>query len=227
MRTAIPGGRSALALTALCFALGGCAASAPNRAKTGGAPPAVHVQSSQKAPAAARQGAPARSANPGSRSARLGLAEHMEPTSAPRPPPLPCELRVLRQGAAVALDFHAEKASPERVREQVQELERFLNAYRGDEEASSAPGGRAEPATFAVRRILAAGAVASSEPLPDGARLLLTPTDPARLEVLHARVLWHAADLLPGLPLTGKVCPDLPPQVEEKAASAELGFELE
>jgi hypothetical protein len=45
--------------------------------------------------------------------------------------------------------------------------------------------------------------------------------------VLHARVLWHAADLLPGLPLTGKVCPDLPPQVEEKAASAELGFELE
>jgi hypothetical protein len=151
----------------------------------------------------------------------------MEAASAPRPAPLPCELRVSHQGAGIALDFHAEKASPERVREQVRELQTFLNEYRGDDEASGAPGGRPEPATFAVRRILDAGAVATTEPLPDGARLLLTPTDPARLELLHARVLWHAADLLPGLPLTGKVCPDLPPQVEEKAASAELGFELE
>lgn len=217
MRTAKLGGRSVLAFCALWLTMG-CASDAANRPAAAGAPPAV------QSPAHGEKAT--RSAGSGSSRGSLALVEHMESASEPRPPPLPCELRVSHRGQGIALDFHAEKAAPERVREQVKELETFLNEYRGDEEASSAPGGRPEPATFAVRRILEAGPIATSEPLPDGARLLLTPTDPARLELLHARVLWHAADLLPGLPLTGKVCPDLPPQVEEKAASAELGFEL-
>ena len=221
MRTAILGGRAALAFSALWMSAAGCASDAASRPGANGAPSAIERQSSQTAPATAPRTTAARP-----RRAPLALAEHMEAASSPRPPPLPCELRVSQRGAGNALDFHAEKASPERVREQVRELETFLNEYRGDEAASAAPGGRPEPATFAVRRILDAGPVATSEPLPDGARLLLTPSDPAHLEMLHARVLWHAADLLPGLPLTGKVCPELPPQVEEKAASAELGFEL-
>jgi hypothetical protein len=62
--------------------------------------------------------------------------------------------------------------------------------------------------------------VASAENVPDGAELKLAPSQAADPQVLRARVLWHAADLLPGLPLRGKQCPELPDRVEREVAAS-------
>jgi hypothetical protein len=139
------GGRAALAFSALWMSAAGCASDAANRPAAAGAPPAIALQSSQTAQASARDGTAARATQQRPRRSTLGLAESMEAASAPRPPPLPCELRVSHSGAGIALDFHAETASAARVREQVRELETFLNEFRGDQEASGAPGGRPSP----------------------------------------------------------------------------------
>jgi hypothetical protein len=128
-------------------------------------------------------------------------------------PPLPCQFRLEDEGTSLILDFRASGTNAPRVRDQVRGLARYFNENRGDPTLAQAPDGEAEPNSFAVRKILAARPLASMEDLPDGARLTLTPEDPARKEELRAQILWHAADLLPGLPLAGKTCPELPPEM--------------
>jgi hypothetical protein len=123
---------------------------------------------------------------------------------------LPCTLRISRDGKSMVLDFHAEASSAPRIREQAQELGLYLNENRGDESKSRSPGGRPHPESFPVRQILKAQPIARVQDLPDGARLTLSPNHLARAERLQAEVLWHAGDLLPGLPLAGKTCPELP-----------------
>jgi hypothetical protein len=134
------------------------------------------------------------------------------------PPPrlveLPCGLLIRKDPASITLEFHAQYAPLESVRNEVKELELYFNENRGDLAAAAAPDGRPEPTTFALRTILEASPVATSADLPDGARLTLTPSKMQHLRLLQARVLWYAADLLPGLPLTGKACPVLPKQLE-------------
>jgi len=115
--------------------------------------------------------------------------------------------------AGITLEFHALYAPLESVRREVKELELYFNDNRGDPAAAAAPNGHAEPESFALRRILEASPIATSADLPDGAELTLTPSDRSHLRLLQARVLWHVADLLPGLPLHGKVCPVLPKQL--------------
>jgi hypothetical protein len=136
-------------------------------------------------------------------------------------PMLPCRLLITHHDGSMVLDFHAEPSSAERIRQQTEQLGVYLNENRDDEEASRAPGGRPDPATFPVRQILAARPTASVEYLPDGARLTLVPDPRARTGRLRAEVLWYAGDLLPGLPLEGKTCPELPARPLAAAAESE------
>jgi hypothetical protein len=125
-------------------------------------------------------------------------------------PMLPCRLLITHYAGTMVLDFHAQPGSAPRIRQQTQDLVAYLNDNRDDEQAARSPGGRPDPASFPVRQILGARPVASVEDLPDGARLTLSPEKGSSTGRLRAEVLWHAGDLLPGLPLEGKTCPELP-----------------
>jgi hypothetical protein len=131
---------------------------------------------------------------------------------------LPCHLLVSQNGASMVLDFHADPGSVARVRQRARELELYLNENHGDEQATQMPQGRPDPESFPVRQILAARPIAEVNDLPDGARLTLSPDRPDRAARLQAEVLWHLGDLLPGLPLAGKTCPELPGQLANAAA---------
>jgi hypothetical protein len=193
----------------------GCATSgsAPAPARAPGAvSTASHTASSQGAvnvdartAAAARADASEPAIDPNVEVVELEI----EGTNTKRPV-LPCRLLITHQNGSMVLDFHAEPSSTQRIRQQTQQLGVYLNENRDDEEASRAPGGRPDPASFPVRQILAARPTATVEDLPDGARLTLAPDPHGRNDRLRAEVLWYAGDLLPGLPLEGKTCPELP-----------------
>jgi hypothetical protein len=136
-------------------------------------------------------------------------------------PLLPCNLRITNGAMGVVLDFHAERGGARRIRERARELSEWLNRNRGDEAAWRSPNGRPDPGTFPIREILRAGPIATVEDLPDGARLTLAPDHRDRSQRLHAEVLWHAGDLLPGLPFEGKTCPELPAQLQAAAIPSE------
>lgn len=131
----------------------------------------------------------------------------------------PCQLVISHQGESMVLDFRAESSRAPRIRQQTKELGFYFNNNRGDERAIRAPEGRPDPESFPIRQILGARPIASVEDLPDGARLTLSPDARARTQRLRAEVLWHAGDLLPGLPLAGKACPELPARREAAATS--------
>ena len=135
-------------------------------------------------------------------------------------PILPCTLRITHdeQGSMI-LDFHAQRSTAPRILQQTQELGFYFNQNREDEHAVRMPNGRPDPASFPLREILRTRPIATVEYLPDGARLTLSPDKPGRSERMRAEVLWHAGDLLPGLPFEGKTCPELPPGLQ---ASVEL-----
>lgn len=137
------------------------------------------------------------------------IALEIEGTNS-KEPVLPCRLLITHYAGTMVLDFHAQPGNAPRIRQQTQELGMYLNEKRDDEQASRSPGGRPDPASFPVRQILGARPVAVVEDLPDGARLTLSPDKGTATERLRAEVLWHAGDLLPGLPLEGKTCPELP-----------------
>ncbi|HMJ14599.1 MAG TPA: hypothetical protein VK524_24480 [Polyangiaceae bacterium] len=209
-----------LGAVAVLVSLTGCAASSS-------APPArVPAAKSFRA-----QSSPVAPANPGpissDASQRAALAESVTDSNfetfqltiegAGDPPLLPCNLRLKNEAGSMVLDFHAERSSVPRIREQTQELSVYLNRNRGDEQATRMPNGRPDPETFPIREILRTGPIASVEDLPDGARLTLTPNGKTRGERLRAEVLWHAGDLLPGLPFEGKTCPELPARLQAAA----------
>jgi hypothetical protein len=136
-------------------------------------------------------------------------------------PLLPCNLHISNGAKGVVLDFRAERSSARRIRERARELGAYFNQNRGDEAASRSPNGRPDPGTFPIREILRARPIATVEDLPDGARLTLSPDHRDHNQRLRAEVLWHAGDLLPGLPFEGKTCPELPPQLQAAAIPAE------
>ncbi|HEY6557529.1 MAG TPA: hypothetical protein VI072_09660 [Polyangiaceae bacterium] len=138
-----------------------------------------------------------------------------------RVPLLPCTLLITHEQGSMVLDFRAQRSTAPRIRQQTQELGFYLNQNREDEQAARMPNGRPDPASFPLREILRARPIATVQYLPDGARLTLSPDKRGRGERLRAEVLWHAGDLLPGLPFDGKTCPELPAGLQASAESPE------
>lgn len=193
--------------TVSCFGLGACGASHATNSAVVAPPP-----SSQMPPAPAPRVLPAPKIEPS-----LVAKTDVDIDEAVKHPPLPCQLQIGDDGTSLVLEFHAESSSVPRIRDQARELERYLNQNR-DAPPADNPDSEPAPDSFAVRRILTARPLARMENLPDGARLTLTPDDPARRDELRAQVLWYAADLLPGLPLAGKTCPELPAELAAQPA---------
>jgi hypothetical protein len=132
-------------------------------------------------------------------------------------PLLPCTLLITHEQGSMVLDFRAQRSAASRIRQQTQDLGSYLNHNRDDEQAARMPNGRPDPASFPLREILRTRPIARVEYLSDGARLTLSPDARGRSERLRAEVLWHAGDLLPGLPLAGKTCPELPAALQASA----------
>jgi hypothetical protein len=216
----------ALSLSLAVAPLAACSATSGNATAPRSQSPAIALASDSRATVQAPPAAkPHQRASSQHRSATvaLGQAQPSGSVSDSRTElsKVPCQLEISEEAGSMMLDFHAAGVPRQKVRKEVKQLVAYLNQNRGDAEVSGAPNGRPEPATFAVRKILEARPVARSDDLIDGARLTLTPADPAARRELQARVLWYAADLLPGLPLRGKVCPELPPQVQARVAATE------
>lgn len=205
--------------------LGGCASSSPPPAR------APVAKASQAPPSRAAKAKPAiaatdREQRPQARVTSEPLNPEFETFELTiegegEGPLLPCNLRITNGAEGMVLDFRAERSSARRIRERARELGVYFNENRGDEAASRSPNGRPDPGTFPIREILRARPIASVEDLPDGARLTLSPDHLDRSERLRAEVLWHAGDLLPGLPFKGKTCPELPAQLQAATAPAE------
>jgi hypothetical protein len=211
----------ALSLSLAVIPLAGCSANSGTATAPRSPSPSIRELASNTGAAVK---APRAAGMPYARnSAALGKRQASDTASAShaKRPQVPCQLEISEEQGSMTLDFHAESVPLKIIRKEVRELAAYLNQNRGDLQAFGAPNGRPEPATFGVRKILEARPLAQSDDLIDGARLTLTPTDPAGWRNLRARVLWYAADLLPGLPLRGKVCPELPPQVLARIAATE------
>jgi hypothetical protein len=131
-------------------------------------------------------------------------ADRDEDESAPPAPPAPCAVHSEAVPQGIALHFDSRTAPPEEIQKHARRLAQIIEELRKHGEASP------DPETFGLRQIAALEPQVVAIPNRDGARLVLTTSEPTEVEALRAEVIWHTADLLPDLLRDQQGCPAVP-----------------